>query len=120
MNKKVIGLMGGAISALALLGPARAASAAAPASAQTLAASSFEDLLQPLPNPVAVLSAMDEGRATRSKLVGGELTLVYHHHHHHHHNQYYYHHHHHHHHQYFPFFPHHHHHHHHHQFFWWH
>lgn len=83
MDKKVVGLVGGAISALALMGSgAGAAMAASPP--QSLAASSFDDLLQPIPNAVSVLREADaNGIADRP--VGGELTLVQDHHHHHHH-----------------------------------
>lgn len=107
MDKKIVGLIGGAISALALLGPARAETAAAPPAAQSLAAGSFEDLLQPLPNAASILRAVDEANANGEATQPGDLMLAqyyYHHHHHHHHYRRHHHHHHHHH------FRHHHHH----------
>ena len=85
MDKKVLGLLGGAISAIALLGPARAETMVAPAPTQSLAATSFDELLQPLANPVRVLQSVDEADANaQGQPVGGDLTLVEHHHHHHH------------------------------------
>jgi len=105
MDKMIFGLIGGAVSALALGSPAQAAPAA-PAVAQTLAAGSFEELLQPLPNPLHVLRAVDEANSgTRALPSGGEMipTQFGHHHHHHHHQFFSHHHHHHHHHHNFLF-----------------
>lgn len=97
MDKKIIGLFG-AISALALLGPVGAETAAASSLAPSLAANSFDELLQPLSNPLTILRTVDEAdaNAAQGQPVGGDLTLVDHHHHHnqyrrrypHHYNQY--------------------------------
>lgn len=81
MDKKVFGLI--AISALALVGPANAASSVASATTQALAASYFDELLQPLPNAVSTLQKVDEFFARRQgQPVGAGLLLVEHHHHH--------------------------------------
>gem|GEM_PF-4821998 len=109
MDKKLLGMLGGA-SALALVsgGPSSAAtSQMEPPALQP--AQSFGELLDPIPNALDVLAAEDEKPAT----VAPQIQLVQWHHHHHHHHHMFYHHHHHHHHM---FYHHHHHHHHHH---WW-
>ncbi|MBU6462097.1 MAG: hypothetical protein KGK01_05575 [Bradyrhizobium sp.] len=115
MDKKIAGLLGAAV-ALGTLGAVQAAPA--PAATDVLTANSFADLLEPIPNAVALLQAMDESPPAAS--ADGNIQVAqyyYHHHHHHHHHGWrrivprivprYYHHHHHHH------YHHHHHHHHH-------
>ena len=100
MDKKIAGLIG-AVSTFAAFGGAQAA-ATAP-TREVLAATSYDDLLQPVPNAVALLAAHDAvlGEATASDDEVKIENVRFHHHHHHHHR----------------FFRHHHHHHHHHRFF---
>jgi hypothetical protein len=115
MDKKIVGLAG----ALAAFGavPAQAATELSSATPELVAARSFADLLDPIPNALALLQAIDSAKAARSE--GAAQSVVQmaeedeeHHHHHHHHRyyrkpyvpprppprRYYYHHHHHHHH----------------------
>jgi len=117
MDKKIAGLLG----AVASLGTFTAAEAGpAPAPADVLRANSYADLLEPIPNAVALLQAVDE--ATPDPAAGNvQLAQFYHHHHHHHHHSFYRHHH-----SYYPRvvvvpryrrYHHHHHHHHHHSFY---
>ncbi len=119
MDKKIAGLLG----AVAALGSFPAAQAApAPAPTDVLRANSYADLLEPIPNAIAVLQAVDESGSTQPSENTQLAQLFYHHHHHHHHHHSFYHHHHH------SFQPrvvvvprrryrHHHHHHHHHSFY---
>jgi hypothetical protein len=118
MNK-VVGLVG-AITGLATLDTAQAATVASPNTVGLTGARSFAELLEPIPNALAVLRTMDAAEAARTvpeSATDPTVTLVqYHHHHHrerahhhHHHHRWFRHHHHHHHHRY----RHHHHHHHH-------
>jgi hypothetical protein len=102
MDKTIIGLLSGA-SALALMGGAQAAPA--PTQSAVQPASSFAELLDPIPNAVELLNA-DNQRAGSDAATDErpmELAQYYHHHHHHyyhhhyHHHHYYHHHHHHHH-----------------------
>jgi hypothetical protein len=102
MNK-VVGLVG-AISGLATLDGAQAASLESPNTTGLTPARSYAELLEPIPNALAVLRAVDAAEATRSAQEAGadaNVTLVqYHHHHHrvrhhHHHNRWWRHHHHH-------------------------
>jgi len=115
MNK-VIGLVG-AISGLATLDAAQAATVESPNTTALTGARSFAELLEPIPNALAVLRAVDAADAARAVEEPTDATVQlvqYHHHHHrahhhHHHHRWFRHHHHHHHHRY----RHHHHHHHH-------
>jgi ABC-type nickel/cobalt efflux system permease component RcnA len=111
MEKTTVGLLG-AVAGLAAMGTAQAANAPAPNASEALQASSYADLLSPIPDAVALMRADDELRAQdppaeptgEFKLVDGYAYNPYypqyrhHHHHHHHHHQAYYRHHHHHHH----------------------
>jgi hypothetical protein len=95
MDKKIAGLLGaaGALTAVS------SAQAAAPASGLEPAAT-YRDLLEPVPNALALLKNEDaQGADTRSD---GQTRLAQHHHHHHHHHRWWrrYRHHHHHHHRY--------------------
>jgi hypothetical protein len=121
MNK-VVGLVG-AISGLATLDGAQAATVESPNTTALTGARSFAELLEPIPNALAVLRAMDAAEAARAVEEAGtdpNVTLVqYHHHHHHHrvrhhhhHNRWWRHHHHHHHNRWWRRHHHHHHHHH--------
>jgi hypothetical protein len=116
MDKKIAGLLG----AVATLGTFTAAEAGpVPAPADVLRADSYADLLEPIPNAVALLQAVDE--TTSAPATGNvQLAQFYHHHHHHHHHHSFYRHHH----SYHPrvvvvpgYRRHHHHHHHHHHSF---
>jgi len=82
MDKKIAGLLGAA-AALTTIGGghANAARATEPGSATT-----YRDLLEPVPNAVALLRADDAARAQRGP---ADVKLAqYHHHHHHHHHGY--------------------------------
>jgi hypothetical protein len=94
MDKKIAGLLG----AVAAISSMTSAKAAAPGPTETLQATSYADLLNPVPNAVAQLIADDATRATRPR-GGDELNVADHHHHHHHryHRRHRHHHHHHHH-----------------------
>jgi len=115
MNK-VVGLVG-AISGLATLDAAQAATVESPNTIGLTGAQSFAELLEPIPNALAVLRAMDAAEAARAAeeaAADPTVTLVQYHHHHRYHHHHLVprilrHHHHHHHHRY----RHHHHHHHH-------
>jgi hypothetical protein len=101
MDKTIIGLLSGA-SALALMGGAQAAPVA------VAPASSFAELLEPIPNAVELLNADNQRAASEAAADEHPIQLAqYYHHHHHHYHHHHYHHHHYHHHHY-----HHHHHHH--------
>jgi hypothetical protein len=80
MDKKIAGLLGAA-AALATVNGAHAATVQATAPPP---AASYMDLLQPLPNSLALLKADDARRAEAG--AGGIQLAQYHHHHHHHHH----------------------------------
>ena len=82
MEKKIAGLLGAA----AALGTFGAAQAAAPDPSQTLRASSFAELLQPIPNAAALLQALDEQAPAKTADGNVQVAQFYHHHHHHHHH----------------------------------
>ncbi len=125
MERKIAGLLGAA----AALGTLNAAQAApAPDPSDSLKVNSYADLLEPIPNALAVLQAIEEKQPVKPWEDNVQLAQFYYHHHHHH--GYYHHHHHgyyhHHHHGYGPrvyirppvrFYHHHHHHHHHHGYY---
>jgi hypothetical protein len=98
MDKKIAGLLG----AVAAMSSMTSVNAAAPTPAETLQATSYTDLLNPVPNAVAQLIADDNARAARSRDGGDEMDVaqirvdVDHHHHHRHHRKHRHHHHHHH------------------------
>jgi hypothetical protein len=92
MDKRIAGLLGAAAALTAVSG----AQAAAPPTPLEPAAS-YRDLLEPVPNALALLKN-EESQGGGTVNTGGETKLAYHHHHHHHHHRYwrrYYHHHHH-------------------------
>lgn len=112
MDKKIAGLLG-AVAGLATVGTAQAAIPPAP-NPEGLQASSYADLLAPIPNAVEALQADNAAWARNIELAQyyyngpaygypnggpayGYYSNPYYHHHHHHHNNYYAHHHHHHH-----------------------
>ncbi|UFZ01636.1 hypothetical protein LQG66_20155 [Bradyrhizobium ontarionense] len=82
MDKKIAGLLG-AVAAVGALGTAQAS--AAPAPTEVLKATSYADLLEPIPNAAKVLQALDE-QAQPSAEPTVQLAQFYHHHHHHHHH----------------------------------
>ena len=101
MDKKIAGLLG-AVSALATMTAMEAARAQSVT--DVLSARSYAELLQPIPNAVALLMAAEAADAARAKGEAGQDPNVklaqdgydHHHHHHHHHHRWYHHHHHHH------------------------
>jgi len=87
----------GAVAALGTIGTAQATPAPAPT--DVLAATSYAELLQPIPDASARLKALDEQqRSTSGGASGLQLAYRHHHHHHHHYRRRHHHHHHHHHH----------------------
>lgn len=111
MDKKIVGLLG-AVAGLALTGSAQAAISPAPSPSEALRASTYSDLLAPIPNAAALLKADDDARAQQPNPEPADDVQVaqfyrpfYHHHHHHHHHHGYY--------GYYRSYHHHHHHHHH-------
>jgi hypothetical protein len=85
MEKKIAGLIG-AVATLGALSPAHAASMASAPPMEVLRANSFADLLEPIPNAVALLRAVDEAGPTSSMDGNVQPAQFYHHHHHHHHH----------------------------------
>ncbi|HEY3677492.1 MAG TPA: hypothetical protein VGL45_02150 [Bradyrhizobium sp.] len=84
MDKKIAGLLG-AVAAVGALASAQAAPAPVPLASDPLQVNSYSDLLEPIPNAVAVLKVLDE-RAPASAEGNVQLAQFYHHHHHHHHH----------------------------------
>jgi hypothetical protein len=114
MDKKIVGVVG-VISGLASFDGAQAATEALPNTSELPAARSYAELLDPIPNALALLMAADAAQAS-AELVDPQaqspnVKLAQYHHHHHHHYRHYHHHHHHH------YYHHHHHHHHHHHYY---
>jgi hypothetical protein len=85
MEKKIAGLLG-AMATLGAFNAAEAAPTPAPAPTDVLRANSFADLLEPIPNAVATLRAVDESAPVQSADENVQLAQFYHHHHHHHHH----------------------------------
>jgi hypothetical protein len=82
MEKKTAGLLG-ALAGLATMGSAQAAIHPALNASKALQASSYTELLAPVPNAVALLKADDATRAQRSvadSLNGAQLAQEHHHH----------------------------------------
>jgi hypothetical protein len=83
MDKKLAGLLGAA----AALTTMTAAQAATPGQQTELApASSYRDLLDPIPNPLAALKA-DDANTPKTEVAQVSVQLGHHHHHHHHHHR---------------------------------
>jgi len=113
MDKKIVGLAG-AMTSLASMHPAEAA--LVQSETEIMNPRSYSELLQPIPNAVALLKAVDRANAARAEAEAKRKPNVrlaqyyYYPHHHHHHNYYYrrpyyhHHHHHHHHHSYYPYY----------------
>ena len=87
MGKKIAGLLG-AMATLGAFNAAEAAPVPSPAPTDVLRANSFADLLEPIPNAVALLQAVDESGPISSADENIQLAQYHHHHHHHHHSQY--------------------------------
>lgn len=106
MDKKIVALLG---TAAALTSITAANAAASEGMSEFAPATSYRDLLDPIPNAVAALKA-DDARFAETKVAAGvqNAQFFYHHHHHHHFLPRYY----------FRRWYHHHHHHHHHHHFW--
>lgn len=102
MDKKIAGLLGG-VAAVATMTSAQAATGPAANRSAAPQASSYADLLAPIPNAVELLKADDAARAPQPAKAADEVQVaqVYyapyappyasyrHHHHHHHHHSYY-------------------------------
>jgi len=108
MEKRTAGIVG-AIASIATMGAANAAVHPGPTQTEIMQPSSYAELLQPIPNAVAILQASNAALLQNAQTKPGVLQVQYdnnggnsHHHHHHHHHQVYvppeHHHHHHHHH----------------------
>ena len=82
MDKKIAGLLGAA-AALTTITAANAG--AASQSGEVAPATSYRDLLDPIPNPIASLKA-DDARLAETPADGTRVAQNYHHHHHHHHH----------------------------------
>ena len=107
MDKKIAGLLG-AVAGLATVSSAQASTGPAQNATEGPQASSYADLLAPIPNAVELLKADNAARAQNIELAQWNYYYpyysytpypyrYYHHHHHHHHHAYAHHHHHHHH-----------------------
>jgi hypothetical protein len=84
MDKKIAGLLG-AVGALASFNTAQAATPSDPT--EVLKARSYADLLEPIPNAMAALKAVDDA----TDVAGDKVQVAqygHHHHHHHHHNSF--------------------------------
>jgi hypothetical protein len=106
MDKRLAGLLGAAAALTAVSG---AQAGAAAQSTELAPATSYRELLDPVPNALAALLA-DEAQHAKAR-ASGETQLAYHHHHHHGWRRHWHHHHHHHHHGWHRWHHHHHHHH---------
>jgi hypothetical protein len=95
MNK-VVGLVG-AISGLATLDGAQAASLDSPNTTGLTPARSYAELLEPIPNALAVLQAVDAAERSAQEVGTDAAVMQVQYHHHHHHNRWWRRHHHHHH-----------------------
>ena len=103
MDKNLAGLLG-AVGALVAAAPAQAATSHPASIEAAMEASSYSDLLKPIPNAAALLkaaAAQPAVDAPKSEGQAGVEQVQYHHHHHHHHRYYRRHHHHHHHHHFY-------------------
>jgi hypothetical protein len=80
-NKKIAGLIG-AMATLGAFNPAAATPVTGPAPTDILRANSFSDLLEPIPNAVALLQAVDENAPAVSRDENVQLAQYHHDHHH--------------------------------------
>ncbi len=91
MDKKIVGLAG----ALAVFGslPAEAAAETSKATPELVRARSFAELLDPIPNALTLLRAIDSAKVPNFEEAAQpevQMAQDYHHHHHHHHHHRYY------------------------------
>ena len=84
MDKRIAGLLGG-VAALTTLGTAQAAAPATSAGG-ALSASSYADLLTPVPDAMAALKADDAAKQNETRTQVAQVVIVDRHHHHHHHH----------------------------------
>ena len=82
MDKKIAGLLGG-VTALTALGAAQAATPQTGAAGEGPRASSYADLLNPIPNAVAALQEDDAAHDAKASTAGVKVAEDHHHHHHH-------------------------------------
>lgn len=90
MDRTLLSMLGG-VSALALLSSPGFAATPIEEPAPLRPASSFAELLDPIPNALSVLKAEDQRAATRPVQLAqwdGGMDGYYHHHHHHHHHHF--------------------------------
>jgi len=85
VEKKIAGLLG-AVATLGAFNAGQAAPVQAPTPSEILKVNSFAELLEPVPNAVALLKVVDEARPDPSAEANVQLAQFYHHHHHHHHH----------------------------------
>ena len=85
MEKKIAGLLG-AVAALGTISGAQAAPAPASDPSDALKVNSYAELLEPIPNAVKVLEAIDEQQPVKPWEDNIKVAQFYHHHHHHHHH----------------------------------
>jgi hypothetical protein len=84
MDKKLAGLLGAAAALTAMT----SAQAAAPQQTEMAPATSYRDLLDPVPNALSQLKAEDAKRSEAPKTEVAQISVqVGHHHHHHHHHR---------------------------------
>jgi hypothetical protein len=101
MERTTLGLIA-AVAGLSAIGAAPGEASTADVVNQAMQASSFSELLNPIPDAAAILKAADEADANARAIPNVELAQYHHHHHvfwrrrHHHHHHYHHHHHHHH------------------------
>jgi hypothetical protein len=101
MERSTLGLIA-AVAGLSAIGAAPSEASTADVVNQAMQASSFSQLLDPIPNAAAILKAADEADGSARAIPNVELAQYHHHHHvfwrhrHHHHHHYHHHHHHHH------------------------
>jgi len=84
MERKIAGVLG-AMATLGEINAAQAAPMPTHAPSDSLRATSFAELLEPIPNATALLQAIDESQPNSSS-GNVQLAQYYHHHHHHHHH----------------------------------
>jgi hypothetical protein len=94
MDKKIAGLLG-AVAAFGTLNGAEAAPAPTPDPSEALKVNSYAELLEPIPDAVKVLRAIEEQSPVKPWEDNIKVAQWYHHHHHHHHHHGYWRHHHH-------------------------
>ena len=87
MQSKLVGAVG-VLSAFVTFDVSRAATPGASDVSEFLKPQSFAELLDPVPNALALLKEVDEAQAAQRKANPQVAQYYYHHHHHHHHHHY--------------------------------